>query len=332
MPKRVLITGATGALGPRVVRTFHDEGFAVRTFSLDSPPAGMFPGAVVSIAGDITDARQVESAVKGIDYVVHMAALLHVDNPPPSLDPLYGRINIEGTSKIVTACVLEKVQRIIFFSSSTVYGPGKGEICSEATPPNPRSRYAESKLAAEGIVLAARAPDGRTLGTVLRLSAVYGPRVKGNYRRLVRALAHKRFIPVGGGKNRRTLVHDKDVASAAVLATKTAIAAGRIYNVTDGRIYTMAEIIAELSRLLGRHTPRIAIPFAVARLGIGALNFGGKLIGKSYSAAREILVKYMEDLPVSSERIVAELGFSPRYDLKRGWSEVIEELRQSGQL
>ena len=270
-------------------------------------------------------------AVKGIDYVVHMAALLHVDYPPPSLDPLYGRINIEGTSKIVTACLLEKVQRIIFFSSSTVYGPGKGEICSEATPPNPKSRYAESKLAAEGIVLAARTPDGRALGTVLRLSAVYGPRVKGNYRRLVRALAHKKFIPVGGGKNRRTLVHDKDVASAAVLAAKTAIAAGRLYNVTDGRIYTMAEIIAELSRLLGRHAPRIAIPFAVARLGIGALDFGGKLIGRPCPAG-EILVKYMEDLPVSSERIVTELGFSPRYDLKRGWSEVIEELRQSGDL
>ena len=67
---------------------------------------------------------------------------------------------------------------------------------------------------------------------MLRLGAVYGSRIKGNYERLVRSLVRGRFIPVGYGANRRTLVYDKDVARAAVLAAIHDAAAGKIYNVS----------------------------------------------------------------------------------------------------
>ena len=85
----------------------------------------------------------------------------------------------------------------------------------------------------------AKRKDGQLLDTMLRLGAVYGSRIKGNYERLLRALARNRFIPIGNGLNRRTLVYDKDVGRAAVLAVSHPAAAGRVFNVTDGEFHTL---------------------------------------------------------------------------------------------
>ncbi len=327
-----MITGATGAVGPSVVHAFLKEGFSVRTFSIDPPEQGMFPDAVENRIGDITSRNDIDSAAKDVDYVVHMAALLHKEDPPRSLDPKYDLINVQGTSNIVRACLKENVRRLVFFSTSAVYGPGQGQIFSEEDLPHPDTEYARTKLAAEGLVLGAGASSGQALGTVLRMSAVYGTRVKGNYRRLVRGLARRRFVAVGRGENRRTLVYDQDAASAAVLAAVHPAAAGRIFNVTDGRIYSLAEIVRTLSELLGRRPPRISVPSGVALFAAGAVELGGRITGRPLPLSRKTVNKYLEDLPVSSKRIASELGFVPRFDLIRGWSEVIAEMRRTGEI
>jgi len=81
---------------------------------------------------------------------------------------------------------------------------------------------------------------------------VYGARVKGNYRRLLRSLVRDRFIPIGDGMNRRTLIHDRDVGKAAVLVMNAPAAAGHVYNVSDGQIHTLNEIIGTMCNCSGR--------------------------------------------------------------------------------
>ena len=76
----ILVTGATGAVGPRVVDELCSSGHAVRSFSLDALP-GAFPNGVQSLIGDVTDLSAVQSAIHGVDAVVHLAALLHIVNP-----------------------------------------------------------------------------------------------------------------------------------------------------------------------------------------------------------------------------------------------------------
>jgi nucleoside-diphosphate-sugar epimerase len=99
------------------------------------------------------------------------------------------------------------------------------------------------------LVLNARSADGQPLGTVLRLGAVYGSRIKGNYERLTRALARNRFIPIGKGLNRRTLVYDKDVGRAAALAVSHPAAAGRVFNGCSPFHYLKALFFNELQKL-----------------------------------------------------------------------------------
>ena len=137
-PRRVLITGATGALGFRVVRSFHDAGYMIRTFSLDPPQDGMFPSDVENVTGDITNIDAVASAMDGVNCVVHMAALLHINEPSLSMLPDYDRINVKGTAGIVEASIRKTIRRVVFFSTIAVYAPGRTEVQSEASLPAPR--------------------------------------------------------------------------------------------------------------------------------------------------------------------------------------------------
>ena len=256
----VLITGATGAIGPRVVHALYQAGYQIRTFSVDAPTAGMFPPHVEVVIGDVTNKAAVQSAMQGVDAVVHLAALLHIVNPPPEMREKYERINVGGTATVVEAAIKAGVKRVVLFSTIAVYGPSDGCVLNEQSPTHPDTFYAQTKLAAEQIVLNARGADGQPLGTVLRLGAVYGSRIKGNYERLTHALARHRFIPIGNGLNRRTLVYDKDVGRAAVLAVSHPAAAGRVFNVTDGAFHTLNDIIESICSALGRKPPRFSLP------------------------------------------------------------------------
>jgi len=99
--------------------------------------------------------------MRGVDAVVHMAALLHIVNPPPELREKYERVNIGGTATVVEAAIKAGVKRVVLFSTIAVYGPSDGRVPNEMSPTHPDTFYAETKRAAEQIVLNARSADGQ---------------------------------------------------------------------------------------------------------------------------------------------------------------------------
>jgi UDP-glucose 4-epimerase len=270
--------------------------------------------------------------MRGVELVIHLAALLHVSHVSARLVDEYQAVNVGGTSTVVETAIRAGVARLVFFSTIAVYGGSEDQIFTEEIAPQPRSIYARTKLDAEKLVLEAKREDGVPLGTVLRLAAVYGSRVKGNYRRLLQSLARRRFLPIGEGRNRRTLVYDRDAAKAALLAAQSRAAAGRIYNVTDGRYHTMEETIRAICYALGRKAPALSLPVGPTRWAAGMLEDLAGLVHLRSPLGRSTIDKYTEDLAVSGERIQEELAFVPEYDLARGWTETIFEMRQSGEL
>lgn len=329
-PPLVLITGATGAVGPRVVDAFANNGYLVRTFSLDQPPKDMWPHNVEAVIGDVADEESLTKAMTGVNVVVHLAALLHIVDPPPELKIKYEHINVGGTKNLVTAAVKAGVERVVFFSTIAVYGLPDGHILDEDAPANPITFYAMTKLAAERVILSAKNSNNQNIGTVLRLGAVYGSRIKGNYERLARALANHRFIPIGRGQNRRTLVYDKDVARATLLAAEHPAAAGKIFNVSDGKFHTLDEIIKAICQSLGRRPPGFALPLGLVRPLVGMTEDIAKACSIKAPVTRSSIDKYTEDMAVAGMRIQKELGFAPRYGLSAGWAETLKEMREMG--
>jgi len=331
-PFTILVTGATGAVGPYVVAALHDAGLRIRTLSMDSPPAGLWPEGIEARMGDITDPATVGEAMQGVQGVIHMAALLHIVNPPPELRGKYERINVEGTATVVDAARQAGVRRLVFFSTIAVYGASAGSVLTEESPAHPDSFYAHTKLKAEGIVLAAKRKGGEPLGTVLRLGAVYGARIKGNYQRLLHAIARSRFLPIGRGDNRRTLVYDRDVARAALLALEHPEAAGKIFNVSDVEFHTLNDIISAICQALGRKPPGFSLPVGPVRLAAAIVEDAAGLVGISPPITRAAIDKYTEDVAVDSRRIQKELGFKPLYDLAAGWRATVQEMQRAGSL
>jgi UDP-glucose 4-epimerase len=277
------------------------------------------------LTGDVSDPDAIRRAVRGADVVVHLAALLHLVDPAPALRGEYERVNAGGTAAVIDAALAEDVSRVVLMSTIAVYGHGTRARLDEESPPHPDTFYAETKLAAERLALTARRHDGRPLATVLRSAAVYGPRVKGNYDRLVRALARRRFIPIGPGENLRTLIFDRDLATATALAATHPAAAGRVYNVSDGTPHPLREIIAAISQALGRRSPRWHAPVVPVRLALRAASVIDRRLPR-------MLDKYLEEIAVDASRIQLELGFRAATTLVDGWRATVDEMRRTGRL
>ena len=325
----VLVTGATGAVGPRVVRACQAAGYSVRTLSVDTPDRDVLPSGVDVRIGDVCDSQTVRSAVAGVEVVVHLAALLHQFENLAELGPQYERVNVGGTENVARAAIAEHVRRLVFLSTIAVYGPSSGQLIDENTTPRPDTTYGRTKLAAEQAVLSATS-GGQRIGTVLRAAAAYGSRVKGNYRRLAVAIARRRYVPLGPCLNRRTIVHDRDLADAVVLASKHPGAAGAVFNVSDGHVHTLTEIVAAIHRAIGRRPPRLYVPLAAARAAATVCESTCRVVGLHPPITRTLLEKYTEDIAVDATLIQRALGFTPSVDLESGWRETMLALQEAG--
>jgi nucleoside-diphosphate-sugar epimerase len=319
-----LVTGATGAIGPGVVKALSDA-FEISTLTRRPPEPGLFRAPLTAITGDVADVAVVRRAAEGAQVIVHLAALLHVVAPPPSLRAEYDRVNVGGTHAVIEAAQRAGVSRVVFLSSIAVYGEGSHLLIDEESPTRPDTFYGETKLAAERVALDGRTGGGAPLSTVLRSAAVYGPRVKGNYQRLLHALARHRFVPIGPGNNLRTLVFEDDLAAATALAAQHPSAAGRIYNVSDGTPHALRDVIDAICAALGRRPPRGYVPVAPVR----ALLRAASVLDRRLPG---MLDKYLEEVAVDASRIQTELGFRPRADLVSGWTATVAELRRAGRL
>lgn len=317
-----LVTGATGVVGPPLIAHLLERGYDVRALVRSSPPGGLFPEAVTPVHGDINDRSALREAVAGCDVVFHLAAKLHIIDPGPAARPAYEQVNVEGTRALARAAREAGVGRLIAFSTINVYGPTPtGAVWDEASPLRPDSWYAETKARAEEVALA-ELPT-----VVLRLAAVYGPRMKGNYPRLLRTIARGRFIPIGDGRNRRTLVHLQDVCLAALAAAEHPAATGRTYNVTDGQIHTLREIVAVLCLVSGKRPPPFHLPVGPVRLAAGVVERGFRALGRTAPIGRATIDKLVEDIAVSGARMEGELGMRPQVELLTGWRDTARALR-----
>ncbi len=333
---RALVTGATGAIGPATVRALLDGGVDVRVFGrLDHvrQHPDRWPGWLPRVelaSGDVTRSDSVAAAMPGVDVVIHLAALLHVVNPPPDHERRYRMINVDGTRHVAEAAAAAGVRRLVLASTSAVYGPTGSQPASEETAPAPDSWYAESKLEAERVARAVGRQSGLEV-VILRLSAVYGPRVRGNYRRLLRAMARGRFVSIGPGRNRRSLIADADAARAFELAALHPAAAGQIFNVADGPAHPVEEILAAMAAAVGRRPPRWHLPTGLARLAAAAGDVASGVVGRR-PGLRPSVEKYLEESSVDASRICQALGFRPKLDLEAGWRMTAESLRATGEL
>jgi UDP-glucose 4-epimerase len=319
--RRCLVTGATGVVGVPLVRELVERGHQVKVLVRRDIQPGSFPASVEIVRADLAEVEAVKLAAGGAEWIFHLAAKLHINNPSADLGREYKETNVEATARLLDSAKQNGAEKFVFFSTICVYGAGDGaNIFDEQSEIKPEGFYAETKAEAEKLVLAER------FGVALRLAAVYGSRMKGNYLRLLAAIKKGRFLFVGDGNNRRTTIHQQDAASAAIVAAEKA-AGGSLYNVTDGQVHKFTEIVAAMSEAVGRKKPSVHLPFTPINFGLGLAEDVGNLLKIKSPVNRALLEKLLEDIAVDGSKIHRELGFTPQFDLQSGWRETV---RNSG--
>jgi len=259
-PQVVLITGGGGFIGSHLAERLCRASQPVRV--LDNFSTGRrsnlapFQDAVELVEGDMTSYERVHRAVRGCEIVFAIAALPSV--PRSIQDPLTSHAaNVTGLLNVLLAARDEGVRRVIFASSSSVYGSNPDLPKHEDARPMPISPYAVAKLAGEGYCRS----FGEVYGlhtTAIRYFNVFGPRQdpQSQYAavipKFIQAL-HRGERPVvyGDGEQSRDFTYVDNVIDANLLAMDADLPPGRVFNVACGERVTLSKVAAELRELMG---------------------------------------------------------------------------------
>ncbi|MCH8744256.1 MAG: SDR family NAD(P)-dependent oxidoreductase [Chloroflexi bacterium] len=302
MTTKVLVTGGAGFIGSHLVEALASEGYQVRV--LDSLIKGKMSSIqplideerVKFVEGDVRSRDAVDKAMKGVDYAFHTAGVhikRSVESPEDMID-----VNIKGSYNVFKSAMEHGVKRVIFSSSSSIYGDPKKLPMSEDDPPAPVEPYGASKWMCEQL-LAQLSKEGLEYNA-LRYFNVYGERQAAHafYTTVISNFV-KRLIngesPIidGEGSQSMDFTHVGDVVQANMLAM-TAEAHNEVFNVGTGVPTTVKELAEILAKALGSE------------------------VEPEFSGKPTLVSRRKADLT----KIKELLGYEPKMEVRRGLTEV----------
>ncbi len=246
---RVLITGASGFIGQHFVQSIEGCGLKVNALVRNRNKLTIANNANI-FEGDIFNDEVLKRAVCSVEAVFHLVAKSHdFSNTNNTKD--YFKINVEGTRNLLNACIHSNVKHFIYFSSVKTMAEESEEVLDEACVPTPTTPYGQSKLTAESLVID-YGNKYRFKTTILRLPLVYGPGNKGNVYKMIEAIDNRRFVMIGRGLNKRSMVYVGNVADAAIAVIGRKITDKNVYLITDGVDYTVRELYKIIADGLGK--------------------------------------------------------------------------------
>ncbi|MDH4030192.1 MAG: NAD-dependent epimerase/dehydratase family protein [Chromatiales bacterium] len=325
VPSPVLVTGATGFIGRRLVDRLISAGFRVRVLVLpDDPVPAHWHGGANVITGDISDPESVHAAMKDCGAVFHLAAVVGDWGP----ESLYRSVTVDGTRYVFQAA-MEQGTRVVLASSIVVYGHHlRRERCEESLQmgkpygPYSRSKQQQERLAAE---FAGSSGDVR----IVRPANVYGPHSGPWVEEAVKVLASGAPSLVSGGRNNAGLVHVDNVVDIMLRAAGQAAESGDVFNACDELPVTWARYFGDLARLVDAPAPKSLPAWLVWSLA-RVMESGGRALRLQSrpTLTREAvnLISAGNDIPAKRAREV--LGHETLVGYEAGLAGIAESLSE----
>lgn len=299
---KVLVTGASGFVGCSLVGALRDKGHQVVSAVRHAQADAMG-------VGDIGPDTNWNSALQGVDAVIHCAARVHVMNDSTS-DPLaeFRKVNVAGTLSLAKQAAIAGVKRFVFLSSVKVHGEvtqGGSQYTADDVSA-PADAYGISKAEAEsGLRLLARA-TGMEL-VIIRPPLVYGPGVKGNFSSLMSWVSRGLPLPLGAATaNRRSLVGLDNLVDLILTCVDHPKAANQTLLVSDGEDLSTADLLRRIGKALNRPARLIPVPVSI-------LIIASRLLGKSSIAQR-----LLGSLQVDISKTCTLLNWKPPLSVDEG--------------
>jgi nucleoside-diphosphate-sugar epimerase len=345
----VLVTGAPGWLGTRLVEVLRDpelrrrcgfqadiEANAIRCLvqpGTDPGPLGGRENVVEVCFGDLGDDEVLGrfcSYAEG-STLFHVAGVVH----PAWRTRDFMRVNVEGTRRLLEAAQVAGVRRIVVVSSNSPIGsnPHAEHLFDENSPYHPYMNYGRSKVRMERLVHEAQA-TGRIETVIVRPPWFYGPHQPPRQTQFFRLIKQGRFPVLGSGLQKRSMAFVDNICQGLLLAATVEQAKGRTYWIADAHPYTIEEIVSTVRDVLQE---RFGIPCASrglhlpSWLGSSARWVDATLQGLGlYQQQVHVLGELNQTIACSIERARAELGYAPRYSLRDGMTLSIQWCLENG--
>lgn len=320
MNKKFCVTGANGFIGQVLIRTLKEKGCRV-TAMLRKEREGAWADAVY---GDIRAPISVPDSLR-CDTIFHLAGKAHALSEHPGEEAEYHAVNTQGTRNVLELAKKMGATRFVYFSSIKAMGE-IGHNDSETSPCDPKTPYGISKYEAEKLVLSGGYVPHPV---VIRPTMVYGPGAKGYLPQMIRFIQKGIFPPLSPKlENKRSMVHVEDLVQAAILAAENPKSSGQVYIVSDGKQYSTYDVYAAISRGLGKDVPGWSVPYSLlagaARVGDGI----GRLRGRRFLFDSDVLHKMTGSAWYDTDKVMAELGFTPKWNLQSAVPEIIEGMKK----
>jgi nucleoside-diphosphate-sugar epimerase len=269
----VLLTGGSGFLGSHIAEQLSSAGrpfrVLVRRTSATSHLRQLKYCELVE--GAIDDRASLQQAASGVTHIIHAAGLVKAKSAAD-----FHRVNAAGTQNIVDAALkaAPELKRLVLVSSLSVTGPSlDGTPVTTEQAPSPVTNYGRSKLAGERAALAAAQ---RLPLTILRPPLIYGPRDR-EVLAFFQSVKYRVFPYMGSTARGVSVIYGPDAASACIAALDAEVPSGRAFYLEDGKTRTLAELIGEIERALGR---RALLRFPIPRRALELAALGTELYGK----------------------------------------------------
>lgn len=287
---KLLFTGASGFLGHNV-RPILAQKYEITTIGLTKEDTYT-----------VNMAQEIPSLTEPYDVILHAAGKAHVIPKTEAEKKAFYDVNLQGTKNLCKA--LEKSgipQAFIFISTVAVYGCEFGSNITEEHPLNGDTPYALSKIQAEEFLTEWCNKHGVIL-SIIRPSLIAGPNPPGNLGAMIKGIKTGRYLSIGGGKARKSVLMVEDIAHLVPILVKR----GGIYNVCDDEQPSFRQLETIICTQLGKKLP-ISIPFWVAK----CMAIVGDCLGKKAPINSLKLKKITESLTFSNEKAKRELGWKP---------------------
>lgn len=311
----ILITGATGFVGSRLVERLVEDNKVIRA-CIRQKNKIIFPGAVTTQIDELTANTDWAAALSDVKTVIHSAARVHVMNDL-SADPLveFRKVNVEGTLNLARQAATAGVRRFIFISSIKVNGEGTepGKPYTADDTPAPSDPYGISKQEAEQGLLRLAAETGMEV-VIIRPVLVYGPGVKANFLSMMKWLSKGIPLPLGAIHNKRSLVALDNLVDLIVTCLNHPAAANQVFLVSDGEDLSTSDLLRRMGKALDK--PARLLPIPASWLNLAAI-----LVGK-----RNVAQRLCGSLQVDITKTRKLLGWQPPLTVDQGLKRAAEGL------
>lgn len=309
--------GASGFVGTRLLDLLRVEPEKYECKNIDLLPSHFFND--VTVIGDVRDQAQMDRELRGADVVVLLAAQHRDDVSPVSL---YYDTNVGGMEVTLKAMEKNGVKRIVFFSSVAVYGLNKKNP-DENHPKDPFNHYGKSKWEAEQVLQKWYEGHRDWNIDIIRPTVIFGERNRGNVYNLLRQISSGKFLMVGKGENRKSMAYVGNIVAFVKFMIDNVREGYNVFNYIDKPDNNMNQLVAHVSKVLGKHIPATHFPYWLGMAGGYCFDVLAKLTGKKLSVSSVRVKKFCATTEFDATKVHSS-GFKAPYTLDEGLARTLE--------